>query len=81
MKKLTSRQKFAGILFLSLVLLVPFVTSMSAESAGAFEIYALYEDNKNLQAAGIGFGAMYGAGAAIGIICGIQLAVGILAVA
>ena len=80
MKNLTSRQHFAGLLFLALVIMIPLTMSLGTETADAFQIYANYNGGRHLQAVGIGFGALYGAGAAIGIICGVQLAVGIIAV-
>lgn len=80
MKKLTSRQRIAGLLFLALVIMVPLTMNLGSGTADAFQIYAHYSGIKNLQAVGMGFSTLYGAGAALGIICGVQLAVGILAI-
>jgi hypothetical protein len=81
MKNLTSRQHFAGVLFLALVIMVPLTMILGTETTDAFQIYGNYHGSKELQAAGLSFGALYGAGAALGIICGVQLAVGLIAVA
>ena len=81
MKIFKNRKNVAGVLFLTLVILLPLMMNVTSETSNAFEIYSIYEDNPNLQATGVGFGALFAAGAAVGIICGVQLAVGILAVA
>jgi len=81
MKKLTSRQRIAGLLFLAIVIMIPLTMNLGSETTDAFQIYANYSGIKNLQAVGTVFSGLYGVGAALGVICGIQLAVGIIGVA
>jgi len=79
-KNKNSRQKFCGVLFLALALAVPAVTNFAAApTSEAITIYGIATDTDSFSILGTAAGSLYGAGAAVGLICGIQLAVGILA--
>jgi hypothetical protein len=78
-KKITLKQKIAGVLFLTMVLATPAISFASqALSTNAYVIGSYLTSGDTSKALGI-IGTVYGAaggiGSALGLLCGVQTAV------